>query len=375
MGLFKNTFLNLIRIIYMNKIIDYNFCPVYFGSIKESGLTKLISSKYSNSRIIILVDQNTHDNCLDYLLDSCSLLQTADVVLMPVGEENKVIEVFYQVQQVLSDFHINRKGLIINLGGGVVTDMGGFISSVYKRGIDFIHIPTTLLGIVDASIGGKTGINIGPYKNQIGTFNHPVSIFMDSSFVKSLPKNEIMNGYAEMLKHALVMDRDYWNRIKNISSDEELIKSDTLIKSINIKTNVIDKDPKEGGLRKILNFGHTFGHAIEGFFIDKKKLSHGHCVALGICAESYLSMRRNYLSKKEYLEIENVIKRAFAFLSFDENAIKNIFELMKQDKKNNTEEVSCCLLEKIGVCIYDQKISQGEIMDALYHINLLAGTN
>ena len=218
MGLFKNTFLNLIRIIYMNKIIDYNFCPVYFGSIKESGLTKLISSKYSNSRIIILVDQNTHDNCLDYLLDSCSLLQTADVVLMPVGEENKVIEVFYQVQQVLSDFHLNRKGLIINLGGGVVTDMGGFISSVYKRGIDFIHIPTTLLGIVDASIGGKTGINIGPYKNQIGTFSHPVFIHMDSFFVKSLPENEIMNGYAEMLKHALVMDAGYWNSIKNIST-------------------------------------------------------------------------------------------------------------------------------------------------------------
>ena len=132
MGLFKNTFLNLIRIIYMNKIIDYNFCPVSFGPIKDSGLEKLLSSKYSNSRVIILVDQNTHDNCLDYLLDSCPLLQTADVVLIPVGEENKVIEVFYQVQEVLSDFHLNRKGLIINLGGGVVTDMGGFISSVYK---------------------------------------------------------------------------------------------------------------------------------------------------------------------------------------------------------------------------------------------------
>lgn len=359
----------------MNKIIDYTFCPVSFGPIKDSELQKLLSSKYADSRVVILVDQNSHDNCLDYLIDSCPILKKSDVVLMPVGEENKVIEVFYQVQEVLSDFHLNRKGLIINLGGGVVMDMGGFISSVYKRGIDFIHIPTTLLGIVDASIGGKTGINIGPYKNQIGTFSHPVFIHMDSFFVKSLPENEIMNGYAEMLKHALVMDAGYWNSIKNISSDEELIKADTLIRSIHIKTSVIDKDPKEGGLRKILNFGHTFGHAIEGFYMDKKKLSHGHCVALGICAESYLSMRRNYLSKEEYLEIETVIKRAFTFLTFDESAIKNIFELMKQDKKNETLEVSCCLLEKIGVCIYDQKISEGEIMDALYHINLIAGTN
>lgn len=359
----------------MNKIIDYRFCPIFFGLIKDSGLKKLLSSKYTNSRIIILVDQNTHDNCLDYLIDSCPMLDKADVVLMPVGEENKVIEVFYQVQEVLSDFYLNRNDLIINLGGGVVMDMGGFISSVYKRGIDFIHIPTTLLGIVDASIGGKTGINIGPYKNQIGTFNHPVSIFMDATFVKSLPENEIMNGYAEMLKHALIMDRDYWNSIKNISSDEELIKTETLIRSINIKTTVINEDPKEGGLRKILNFGHTFGHAIEGFFMDKEKLSHGHCVALGMSAESYLSMRRNYLSKEEYLEIETIIKRAYTFLTFDENAIKNIFELMKQDKKNDSSEVSCCLLKKIGNCVYDQKISEGEIMDALYHINLLAGTN
>mgnify|MGYP003948783589 CR=1 FL=1 len=359
----------------MNKIIPFSFCDINFGSIKNSSLIHLLNSNYKESRIIVFADENTHDLCLNYLFDSCVNLEGADVIVLPLGEENKIIEISYQVMETLSEFRLERTDLIINLGGGVVTDMGGFISSIYKRGIDFIHIPTTLLGMIDASIGGKNGVNMGAFKNQIGIFRHPISIFIDPYFLNSLPHQELINGYAEMLKHALIFDNSHWLGINKMINEGCSITPELLLQSIAIKTHVVEKDPKEFGLRKILNFGHTFGHALEGFFMDKTPVSHGHCVALGICAESYLSLKREMIGKKDYLLIESVIRKLVPFIAFDQNSINDIYEIMKQDKKNENSKILCCLLSSMGKCEYNQNISEAEVMDAMYHLNLLAGSN
>ena len=354
--------------------IPYSHSKIEIGSLMESSLINFIDKHYKGSRIIIIVDENTHDFCLEQLINVSSQFEAAEIILLPPGEENKVLEVCFQVWEAFSEYNFSRKDLVINLGGGVVTDMGGFISSLFKRGIDFIHIPTSLLGMVDASIGGKTGIDLGSYKNQLGTFIHPKAIFIDPSFLETLPAKEIIYGYAEMLKHALIRDKKHWEDIKFIKNDIDLTTPEILIKSIQIKASIIEEDPQEGGLRKILNFGHTIGHGIEGYFLQSTSLAHGHCVALGMCAEAFLSKEKGLLSQSEYMDIENCIRRSFHFISLDATEIEGIIELIQQDKKNSANAINCSLLQGIGNCIYDQKISNQEIGNALFHLNLLASS-
>ena len=354
--------------------IPYSHSKIEIGSLQESSLINFIDTNYRDSRIIIIVDENTHDYCLEQLINVSSQFEAAEIILLPPGEENKVLEVCFQVWEAFSEYNFSRKDLVINLGGGVVTDMGGFISSLFKRGIDFIHIPTSLLGMVDASIGGKTGIDLGSFKNQLGTFIHPKAIFIDSSFLETLPAKEIIYGYAEMLKHALINDPAHWEEIKFIKNDIELTSIEILKKSIQIKVSIVEKDPNEGGLRKILNFGHTIGHGIEGYFLQSSSLAHGHCVALGMCAEAFISKEKELLSASEYLDIENCIRRSFHFISLDANEIQGIIDVIQQDKKNAGNTINCSLLKGIGNCIYDQKISNQEIANALFHLNLLASS-
>ncbi len=355
-------------------LIPYSFSHIEIGSLQDSSLINYISEHYKKARIIILVDENTHDNCLDFLINVSNQFEKAEVILLPAGEENKVLEVCQQVWEAFSEYNFSRKDLIINLGGGVVTDMGGFIATLFKRGMDFIHIPTSLLGMVDASIGGKNGVDLGNFKNQLGTFNHPKAIFIDPQFLNTLPALEIIYGYAEMLKHALIRDVFHWNEIKHINNDIDLTSIEMLKRSVEIKASIIEEDPKEGGLRKILNFGHTIGHGIEGYFLQNKPLAHGHCVALGMCAEAFISREKGLITMEEYLDIENCIRRSFHFISLDANEINGIIKLIQQDKKNNSKEINCSLLSGIGNCIYDQKISNQEIANALFHLNLLASS-
>jgi len=354
--------------------IPYSYSRIEIGPLEDSSLISFIQEKYSTSRVIVLVDENTHDFCLEKLINVSNQFEKAEIILLPVGEENKVLEVCFQVWEAFSEYNFSRADLVINLGGGVVTDMGGFIASIYKRGIDFIHIPTSLLSMVDAAIGGKTGVDLGNFKNQLGTFNHPKAVFIDPSFLETLPAKEIIYGYAEMLKHALISNINHWEEIKFIKNDVELTSIEILAKSIQIKSSIIEKDPIEGGLRKILNFGHTIGHGIEGYFLHSNSLAHGHCVALGMCAEAFISKENDLLSPAEYLDIENCIRRSFHFISFDANEIQGIIEVIQQDKKNTGKGINCSLLKGIGNCIYDQKISNQEIANALFHLNLLASS-
>jgi 3-dehydroquinate synthase len=350
--------------------IEGNYCRLEIGSILEGGFQAYLKT-FENQKIVILVDENTHDYCLEYLITSFPELERAEIMLLPCGEENKVMEVCFQVWQAFTEYHVERKDLVINLGGGVVTDMGGFIASIYKRGLTFIHVPTSLLGMVDAAIGGKNGIDLDGYKNQLGTITQPACVFIDSGFLGTLPAEEIFNGYAEMLKHALIGDVALWEEIRHIQSEEELIQQEVIVKAIRVKTNIIEQDPLEGGLRKKLNFGHTVGHALESYFFQSTPISHGHAVALGMIAESYISMKRNLLTKEAYKEIESTIIRSFPMIQLQAEDVSKVISLMYQDKKNEAGQIRSCLLEGIGTCLYDQEVKEEEIGESLFHLTLL----
>ena len=344
---------------------------IEIGSITEGSLTKVLH-EFKNHNLIIIVDENTHDCCLEYMITSFPELERAEVILLPVGEENKVMEVCFQVWQAFTEYGFGRKDLVINLGGGVVTDMGGFIASIFKRGLKFINIPTSLLGMVDASIGGKTGIDLDHFKNQLGTFSYPTHVFIDPIFLGTLPGEEIFNGYAEMLKHALIKDKKLWSKIRTIHAEEDLTKPDIIWTSVKIKNEIVASDPNEKGERKILNFGHTIGHALESYFLDKTPISHGHAVALGMCAEAFISMKRTLLSKEEFKDIQTTITASFPMISLNADEVSAVISLMYQDKKNESGKILGSILDGIGSCIFDVELSEKEIGESLFHLSLLA---
>jgi 3-dehydroquinate synthase len=341
---------------------------IEIGNLVESSFQTLLKTSYSNSNKVILVDENTHDFCLEYLLTNFDELREAEVMLLPVGEENKVMEVCFQVLEALSEYKIGRKDLIINLGGGVVSDMGGFISSIYKRGIDFINIPTTLLAMVDASIGGKTGIDLGAHKNQIGTFSNPRALFVDISFLQTLPEKEVLNGYAEMLKHALIFDKKYWEDLISITSLNDLVHELKIKKSIELKNSIVLSDPNEQNCRKKLNFGHTIGHAFEGYFLDKNPISHGHAVGIGMIGEAFLSYKKSLLNEKDWNEIQSKLLSIFPLIEYELDEIPFLIELMKNDKKNFEGEIKCSLITQIGNCIIDQNVSENEFKEMFCYL-------
>jgi 3-dehydroquinate synthase len=355
------------------KTINTKDSVIEIGSVTEGSLTSVLQV-YKNYNLIIIVDENTHDNCLEYMITSFPELERAEIILLPVGEENKVMEVCFQVWQAFTEYGFGRKDLVINLGGGVVTDMGGFIASIYKRGLKFINIPTSLLGMVDAAIGGKTGIDLDRFKNQLGTFSHPTHIFIDPIFLQTLPEEEVFNGYAEMVKHALIKDVDLWEKIRVIHSEEELTTIENIYTSVKIKTDIVDGDPTEKGERKILNFGHTIGHALESYFLDKTAISHGHAVALGMCAESFISFKRNWISKEVFKDIEATITASFPMISLNADEVSVVISLMYQDKKNESGKIFGSILKDVGLCSYDVELSEDEIGESLFHLSLLANS-
>lgn len=353
----------------IEKIQNKNY-RIELGSIEESSFPEMLKTNYSTGKNVIIVDENTHDNCLEYLITTFEELADAEVMLLPAGEENKVMEVCFQVWNALSEYEIGRKDLIINLGGGVVTDMGGFIAAIYKRGVDFIHIPTSLLGMVDASIGGKTGIDLGALKNQLGVFANPQAVFIDPIFLGSLPDEELWNGFAEMLKHALIADQGLWEKLKEIQSIDQLKNMDLIKRCATIKIEIVDQDPKEAGIRKLLNFGHTIGHAIEGFLLENETpIAHGHAVAMGILLESRLSNTRGILSDEEYVQIEKVIHRLYRLIEIEsESEVDSIIKLMYNDKKNSEGAIKGILLHSIGVASFDEIYYEEEVRNLLLTI-------
>lgn len=348
------------------KYIEAQNYKLEIGSLIDSSLSEVLAKSYSTSKKVIIVDENTKENCIDALITNFEDLTEAEVIVLPVGEENKQLFIAQNVWEALTEYGIGRHDLIINLGGGVITDMGGFIASCYKRGCDFINIPTSLLAMVDASLGGKTGVNLGYYKNQIGVFSNPVALYIDPSFLETLPDDEYLSGYAEMIKHGLISDAQLFTDVIACMNGDFEFNEALLIRSIEVKNQVVLEDPNEKGVRKILNFGHTIGHVIEGFYMDDE-LSHGHSVAIGMVMEAYISLRKNKLKEEDYLLIENSILGFYGIPKFSDEDIQEMIEMLQNDKKNSNGEIKCCLLSEIGVCSYDHVISEKIFLETFLH--------
>lgn len=347
----------------MIKRIESSKNRVEVGSITESSFQDLLNSEFSSSKKIVIVDENTQEHCWPYLLTTFDGLQDAEVIVLPSGEENKVMEVSFQVWEAFTNYGVQRGDLVINLGGGVVTDMGGFIASVYKRGLRFINVPTSLLAMIDASVGGKTGINLGQHKNQLGVFSFPELTICDPIFLKTLPQKQFVSGTAEMFKHAIISSKEHWSALE--SMDFNNISTDIIFNSIQIKAEVVDNDPTEKGLRKVLNLGHTVGHAIEGLFIEEHLYTHGECVAWGMLVESAISNQLGLMEEEGFIEISGMIRDKFPSMTINNEHFDALIALMKNDKKNNTSKINFSLPTKIGAVVFDQQIEEEIIREAL----------
>lgn len=317
------------------------------------------------SSVFILVDENTHEYCLPLFLPKVASNAVIEIIELESGEENKNIETCSQVWNVLSELGADRKSLMINLGGGVLTDMGGFIAATFKRGIQFINVPTTLLAMVDASVGGKTGVDLGPLKNQIGVITEPEMVLILPEFLNTLEEKQLKSGFAEMLKHGLIQDPAYWKILSKTNHYKDL---SALIKtSVEIKATVVIEDPTEQNKRKILNFGHTLGHAIESYCLENDEIQtllHGEAIAIGMILEGFISYTLVGLPLETALEIKNVFDTHFSKVHFIEEDIDQCIDYLKFDKKNSHGEVKFALLSNIGAPAIDILVQEETIREA-----------
>lgn len=330
--------------------ITANNYNVYFDSKGYETLAEMLKPSHY-SKIFILVDENTSQYCLPHLLNNLATEIEIEIIELEVGEIHKNIATCTEVWGALSELGGDRKSILINLGGGVISDLGGFVACTFKRGIDFINIPTTLLSMVDASIGGKNGVDLGNLKNQIGIIREPKAVIVDTQFLNTLPQNEMRSGLAEMLKHGLIFDKKYWDKFKNLKDLKTEDLNHLIHQSIQIKNTIVCEDLTENGIRKSLNFGHTLGHAIESYFLeneDKTSLLHGEAIAVGMILESYISREKGLLKNEEYQEIKYIINDIFERIEFTQNEIEKIIELLIFDKKNEFGKVQFALLDGIG---------------------------
>ncbi|WGH25713.1 MAG: 3-dehydroquinate synthase [Candidatus Shikimatogenerans bostrichidophilus] len=323
--------------------------------------------------IIILLDNNTKKFCLNYIINNLSILKKSKIIEIKNGENHKNIYTCIKIWEKFIKYKIDKNSLLINLGGGVITDLGGLIGCLFKRGIKFINIPTTLLGMIDASIGGKNAINFNNFKNEIGIIKNPVITLIDLFFLKSLPKKEIFSGLGELLKYGLIFNKNFWNIVKNINFKKKIFWVKIIYKAILIKKKIVDQDPEEiFGIRKILNFGHTIGHAIESLFLYKKKyISHGEAISLGMICESWISKKINNLSNKEYKEICNVILKFYKIKKIKKKYYNKIINFIENDKKNYNKKIYFSLLSKIGKCTYNKEVKKKLILISIDKMNKL----
>lgn len=349
----------------MQSILANNY-PIHFNENGYESLNSFLNEgNYSN--LFIIVDNNTEEFCLSKFLPYLETNLTIEIVEFEAGEANKNIETCVQLWNVLTELGADRKSLVINLGGGVVTDLGGFVASTFKRGIDFIHIPTTLLAMVDASVGGKNGVDLGNLKNQIGVINVPKMVLIDTQYLDTLSKNEMRSGLAEMLKHGLIYDAAYWEKFLDLKAIDFADFDKLIYRSVEIKNDIVTEDPTEKNIRKALNFGHTLGHAIESYFLEnenKTTLLHGEAIAIGMILESYISLQKDLINLQEYNQIKSTIKAIYDAVVFEENDIAPIIELLIHDKKNEYGNIQFALIDGIGKIKINQSVENELILKA-----------
>lgn len=328
----------------------------------------LSAKKYDNARFFILVDENSYNNCLAQLVSRVERLQEAEFLEVPVGEECKDMAIAQQLWDTLLEGEADRETVLVNLGGGCVSDLGGFVAAGYKRGIRYINVPTTLIGMVDAAIGGKTAVNVGGSKNQVGFFHLPEITCIEPSFLDSLPDEEMFNGVFEMLKTFMIGNPEQYRALCTMLLGGTLeLKRDMIAACAEIKEAVVKQDPKDEGIRKVLNLGHTFGHAIESFSHQEgqKALGHGMAVGAGLVCAMYLSVQKLGLPQAELDTYRSVAQKLMALPKFTLKDTETLLSFMRQDKKNSGEEIRYVLLQEVGAPVIDLTVDENEIRDAL----------
>lgn len=338
--------------------------------IKSNNLVNDVEKLLKNVRydkLFILTDEHTHAVCLP-LIQDISYIREAEKIIIPASDINKNIGNLSDVWQQLTEKGATRHSMLINLGGGMVTDLGGFAAATFKRGIKYINIPTTLLGAVDAAVGGKTGINFEGFKNEIGAFYPSDFVVISSDFFRTLEKTDLLSGYAEMIKHALIHSHPDWEKLLAFSFEdinyEQL--NEMVFRSVGIKQRIVEKDPFEKNIRKALNLGHTIGHAFESFAIEKNRsVPHGFAVAWGLVVELYLSHRLCNFPKEKLQKTIRFIQRNYGAFHISCDDYERLYEIATHDKKNIGKSINFTLLSDIGNVQIDQTADKKLIFEAL----------
>ena len=343
---------------------------IFIGENNFEELQQFLKGSYSSC--FVLVDKNTEQHCYPLIKD---LLPKHSIIQIKAGEAYKTIETCGLIWERLTQNNADRKSLLINLGGGVIGDMGGFAASCYKRGITFINIPTTLLAMVDASVGGKTGIDFNGFKNQIGLFSDPKAVFIYTTFLKTLADRELTSGFAEVIKHYLIADAKAFEKLAEAKPSLKALNWPQVVAAnVHIKSTIVNQDPQEKDIRKALNFGHTIGHAVESFFLQQDKMKpllHGEAVAVGLITESYLSVKKGLLTEAQLIRIQQVVINYFELPFIEVPFQKSILELLKQDKKNEQNSTQFTLLQSIGNYSIDNPVTEELIIESLNYYNSL----
>ena len=356
---------------FMESILSTNYY-VHFQKNAYPAIEKYLETNF-HSKVFILVDTNTKNDCLPLFLDEVKNAASFIVIEITAGEIYKNLDTCLKIWTFLSELGADRKSILINLGGGVVTDMGGFVASTFKRGIKFINIPTTLLSMVDASVGGKTGVDLGVLKNQIGLFSNPEMVLIDTTYLNTVSDREIRSGLAEIIKYGFTFDKDIWEQIKQLKDINYKLIDDLVYRSVEIKNNVVLKDPKEENLRKALNFGHTIGHAIESYFLeneDKVTLTHGEAIAAGMIIELFYSSKLFNFPMEYTAELKDFVHKFYGKYDILESDFSPIIDLMQFDKKNVNGKVNFVLLTQMENCKIDVQVDRDLLIEGLnYYLN------
>jgi 3-dehydroquinate synthase len=355
---------------YNSRVIHSFKHNVIFDSTL-AGLQQFISEMPDCDRFIIICDTNTAVFCLPLLLERVKFSTEPLVIVTEAGEHAKTLTSCIQIWQQFTQNTISRNAVCINLGGGMVTDLGGFAASLYKRGIRFINVPTSLLAMVDASVGGKNGVDFSGIKNQIGLFSFPLTVFSATMFLKTLPERELLSGFAEMIKHGLLEGGIHWKKIYSTVPESVPDNPELIIESVKVKNRFVISDPFDQNGRKALNFGHTVGHALEAFFLDagpSAALLHGEAIAVGMITETYLSEMLCGLSGETGKFIRDFILKWFKIPDFD---VESVYMLSFHDKKNRNGVINCSLLVEPGSIRNDIYISGELYLESLKYTRSL----
>lgn len=347
--------------------------PVRIGDGALVALERSLTHDMRPAQGFILGDENTLRHCYSELIGHVPSLTDAQTIEVRSGERSKDIEVCRALWSHLAERGADRTAILICLGGGVITDLGGFVAGAYMRGIRTVHVPTTLMGMVDAAIGGKTAIDHAGIKNLVGLFAPPLATYVYPRFLRTLGKRELLNGVAEMVKHGLVRDAGHWNAVRRAPLHDMDALAPLILRSAAIKAAVTAEDPRENGPRKLLNFGHTIGHAVEAFALEgaQRTLLHGEAVAIGMVCEAWLSWRLGHLDREKMDALQEHLLGLFPHFQLQATDHHRVIELMRSDKKNREGGFRFTLLTDIGAAITDVPVTAAQAADALDHYRLL----